>query len=57
MADAALAHDPASREALEAKLSALKTLQKKTRNSLEYGWLGYGIRNTQKRLDELKDKE
>ena len=56
VADAALAHDPQSRAALEAKLSALGALQKKSRNSLEHGWLGYGIRTTQKRLDELKDK-
>ena len=56
LADAALAHDPQSRAALEAKLSALGALQKKSRNSLEHGWLGYGIRTTQKRLDELKDK-
>jgi hypothetical protein len=56
LADAALAHDPASCEALEAKLLALKTLQAKARNSLEHGWLGYGIRTTQERLDGLEEK-
>jgi alkyl sulfatase BDS1-like metallo-beta-lactamase superfamily hydrolase len=55
LADAALAHDPASREALEAKIEALKTLQARSRNSLEHGWLGYGIRTTQERLERLKD--
>lgn len=52
LAGAALARDPKNREALEAKLLALKTLQAKTRNGLEHSWLGYGIRNTQKSLDE-----
>jgi alkyl sulfatase BDS1-like metallo-beta-lactamase superfamily hydrolase len=54
LADAALAHDAASRPALEAKLFALESLQKQSRNSLEHGWLAHGIRTTQKRLDELK---
>ncbi len=50
LADAALARDPKHREALEAKLLALQTLQKATRNGLEFGWLGYGIRGVQKSL-------
>ncbi|MEX0675927.1 MAG: MBL fold metallo-hydrolase [Pirellulales bacterium] len=53
LADAALAHDPTSRRALEARLSALNALKKKSRNSLEHGWLDYGIRGAQQRLDEL----
>ncbi len=50
LADAALAREPASREALEAKRFALATLQKKTRNGLEHGWLGYGLREVDKQL-------
>jgi alkyl sulfatase BDS1-like metallo-beta-lactamase superfamily hydrolase len=53
LAEAALARDPRHREALAAKLLALQTLQSATRNGLESAWLGYGIRGTQKRLDEL----
>lgn len=52
LAGAALARDPKHREALEARLLALKALQAKTRNGLEHSWLGYGIRNAQKLLDE-----
>jgi len=51
LADAALAGNPTCREALEAKLLALKSLQANSRNSLENGWLGYGIRTTQEKLD------
>jgi alkyl sulfatase BDS1-like metallo-beta-lactamase superfamily hydrolase len=51
LADAALAHSPTNREALEAKLLALKTLQKSTRNGLEHAWLGYGIRGAEKLLE------
>jgi alkyl sulfatase BDS1-like metallo-beta-lactamase superfamily hydrolase len=50
LAEAALARDAGHRGALEAKLAALQDLQKKTRNGLESGWLGYGIRGVQKRL-------
>jgi alkyl sulfatase BDS1-like metallo-beta-lactamase superfamily hydrolase len=52
LADAALAHDGANRAALEAKLLALETLQRQSRNSLEHGWLAYSIRTTRKKLDE-----
>jgi alkyl sulfatase BDS1-like metallo-beta-lactamase superfamily hydrolase len=52
LAGAALARDPKHRDALEARLLALKTLQAKSRNGLEHSWLGYGIRNAQKVLDE-----
>jgi alkyl sulfatase BDS1-like metallo-beta-lactamase superfamily hydrolase len=53
LADAALANEPTNREALEAKLFALKTLQAGTRNGLEHAWLGYGMRQTQQQLDAL----
>lgn len=51
LAEAALAREPAQRGALEAKLAALESLQKQTRNGLEHAWLGYGIRGVQKLLD------
>ncbi len=51
LADAALASEPAHRGALEAKLLALETLQKSTRNGLENAWLGYGMRGVQKLLN------
>jgi alkyl sulfatase BDS1-like metallo-beta-lactamase superfamily hydrolase len=51
LADAALAQEPAHRGALEAKLAALQSLQKSTRNGLEHAWLGYGMRGVQKLLD------
>ena len=54
LADAAIASDPSCREALEAKLAALNGLLKNSRNSLENGWLGHGIRGTQKQIDALK---
>jgi alkyl sulfatase BDS1-like metallo-beta-lactamase superfamily hydrolase len=54
LADAALAHDPANRAALEAKLLALKTLQAASRNSLEHGWLGYGIRTTEEAMKKAE---
>ena len=50
LADAALAKEPGSREALEAKRFALETLQQKTRNGIEHGWLGYGLREVEKQL-------
>ncbi len=55
LSEAALAREAASREALEAKLLALDTLQKKTRNGLEHAWLGYGIRGVQKQLGVSAD--
>jgi alkyl sulfatase BDS1-like metallo-beta-lactamase superfamily hydrolase len=55
LAEAALARDPAHREALEAKLTALEALQKKTRNGLEHAWLGYGMRGVQKLLEGPTD--
>jgi alkyl sulfatase BDS1-like metallo-beta-lactamase superfamily hydrolase len=51
LADAALARQAGHRGALEAKLLALQTLQKSTRNGLEHAWLGFGIRVVQKQLD------
>jgi alkyl sulfatase BDS1-like metallo-beta-lactamase superfamily hydrolase len=50
LADAALASETTHRGALEAKLLALQTLQKSTRNGLENAWLGYGMRGVQKLL-------
>jgi len=50
LADAALRRAPDDRQALEAKLLALETLQKNTRNGLENAWLGFGIRSVQKQL-------
>ena len=52
LADAALAREPNSREALEAKLAALNELRKRSRNGLELGWLGYGIRTVEKQLKD-----
>jgi alkyl sulfatase BDS1-like metallo-beta-lactamase superfamily hydrolase len=57
LADAALANEPTNREALEAKLFALQTLQSKTRNGLEHAWLGHGLRTTQKQLEAVSPKE
>jgi len=57
LAEAALANEPTSREALEAKLLAYKKLQEGTRNGLEHAWLGYGIRTTQAQLDAVLPKE
>ena len=53
LADAALALEPTNRSALEAQILACQTLQKGARNALEHAWLGYGIRQAQKRLDQL----
>ncbi len=50
LAEAALAREPDNRPALDAKLFALETLQKKTRNGLEHAWLGYGLRGVRKLL-------
>jgi alkyl sulfatase BDS1-like metallo-beta-lactamase superfamily hydrolase len=57
LADAALAHEPTNRDALEAKILALKNLQEHTRNGIEHAWLGYGIRTTQAQLDAVLPKE
>jgi alkyl sulfatase BDS1-like metallo-beta-lactamase superfamily hydrolase len=54
LADAALAADPKNREALEARLAALSELRKRSRNGLELGWLGYGIRTVEKQLKREK---
>jgi alkyl sulfatase BDS1-like metallo-beta-lactamase superfamily hydrolase len=51
LADAALAREGAHRGALEAKMAALESLQKSTRNGLEHAWLGYGMRGVQRLLD------
>lgn len=56
LAEAALAREPDERQALEAKQLALQSLQKATRNGLEHAWLGYGLRQVQKRLDAASAK-
>jgi alkyl sulfatase BDS1-like metallo-beta-lactamase superfamily hydrolase len=55
LADAALARDGTHRGALEAKMAALESLQKATRNGLEHAWLGYGMRGVQKLLEGQPD--
>jgi alkyl sulfatase BDS1-like metallo-beta-lactamase superfamily hydrolase len=57
LADAALANEPTNREALDAKILALKSLQAATRNGLEHAWLGYGLRTTQQQLDAISAKD
>jgi hypothetical protein len=48
--DAALAADPDSRPALEARLKALQFLRDRSRNSNERGWLDYSIGVTKGKL-------
>jgi len=50
MTDVALAADPNHRPTLEARLSALKSLLAKCRNSIEANWLRYGIRTVEAKL-------
>jgi len=50
MTDMALAADASHRPSLEARLFALKSLLKKSRNSIESNWLRYGIRVAEARL-------
>lgn len=57
LADAALAHEPTNRDALEAKILALKKLQENTRNGIEHSWLAFGIRTAQAQLDAVTPKE
>jgi alkyl sulfatase BDS1-like metallo-beta-lactamase superfamily hydrolase len=56
LTDVALAADPGNRAALEARLKALRMLLLKVRsgpakNIIEEGWLNYGIRAAERRLD------
>ncbi len=57
LADAALAHEPTNRDALEAKILALKKLQEGTRNGIEHSWLAFGIRTAQAQLNTVSPKE
>ena len=50
LTDAALAADPSNRAALEAKLKALETLVRESKNSNELGWLNYSIAETKKKM-------
>jgi alkyl sulfatase BDS1-like metallo-beta-lactamase superfamily hydrolase len=50
LTDIALAADPTSRAALEARLAALQALDRGSANSNERGWLQAGIRDAQARL-------
>jgi alkyl sulfatase BDS1-like metallo-beta-lactamase superfamily hydrolase len=50
LTDAALAADPSNRAALEAKLKALDTLVRESKNSNELGWLNYSIAETKKKM-------
>jgi alkyl sulfatase BDS1-like metallo-beta-lactamase superfamily hydrolase len=48
--DIALAADPTNRSALEVRLAILQTLDKRSNNSNERGWLQAGIRDVQAKL-------
>jgi alkyl sulfatase BDS1-like metallo-beta-lactamase superfamily hydrolase len=50
LTDIALAADPSSRPALEARLAALQALLGATQNRMEMGWLNFGIRDAKRRL-------
>jgi len=54
LAEAALAVDPQSTSALEAKLSALTTLHDRSRNLIEAAWLKSAIRDTNRELARAK---
>jgi alkyl sulfatase BDS1-like metallo-beta-lactamase superfamily hydrolase len=50
LTDMALAADPRHRQALEARIAALKALDAASTNSNERGWLQAGIRDAERRL-------
>lgn len=50
LADIALAADPQNKAGLRVRLTALEALKERSRNSMERGWLRYGIQMTKKRL-------
>jgi len=50
LTDVALAYDPRNSGALEARLKALEYLEQHCENSVEDGWLQYGIRTTKEKL-------
>ena len=53
MTDIVLAAEPSSKAAWEARLTALKSLLSKSRNSIEANWLRFGIRTAE---DKIKGK-
>jgi hypothetical protein len=50
LTDMALAVDRAHRTALQARIAALRALERKSTNSNERGWLAAGIRQTEATL-------
>jgi alkyl sulfatase BDS1-like metallo-beta-lactamase superfamily hydrolase len=52
LADIALEAKPENKAALSVRLAALKALESRCKNSMESGWLRYGIQATKKRLTE-----
>ena len=54
LAEAALLADPHNRTALDLRLTALSQLRQDSSNLNESGWLNFGIRQTQKRLEQVE---
>ena len=54
LAEAALWADPHNRTALELRLEALSQLRQNSSNLNESGWLNFGIRQTQRRLEQTE---
>jgi len=54
LAEAALWADPYNRTALELRLTALSQLRQDSSNLNESGWLNFGIRETQRRLEQVE---
>ena len=52
LTDVVLAYDPKNAAAIEVRLKALSSLDDKTDNFIEAGWLEYGIRKTKERLEK-----
>jgi alkyl sulfatase BDS1-like metallo-beta-lactamase superfamily hydrolase len=52
LADIALEAKPENRAALRVRLAALEALEARSKNSMERGWLRYGIQATKKRFTE-----
>ena len=53
LAEAALLADPHNRTALELRLTVLGQLRQDSSNLNESGWLNFGIRQTQRRLEQV----
>ena len=54
LAEAALLADPHNRSALELRLTVLSQLRQDSSNLNESGWLNFGIRQTQRRLEQVE---